>query len=224
MCDGHSSRVTLEGTEHTFNGTLPPTRLWPLALLKTSEETKIVEPLLHAGGIAGVCQTGVLEIVGGHEAYEHERAKLLKNNTVTEDATRPIFCRCTRLHGVGGRSCSREEAANRSTDEKDEICVRKKLGPTDVALGRLAPLDPYYNESIPPSPFTFGFLHPLLLSAQFPPHHAVSRLTAKRLPVSPSLPSRRPSTNPKLTTSGQLLSTFACMRFWAFPCCVDIRI
>lgn len=37
----------------------------------------------------------------------------------------PVGCRSGHHCGVGRRGCGREGAANSSTDEKDEICVRK---------------------------------------------------------------------------------------------------
>ena len=48
----------------------------------------MVEIKSQAGGVAGVRQTGVVEIVG-HEAYEHERANPSKRYIVTEYSSSP---------------------------------------------------------------------------------------------------------------------------------------
>jgi hypothetical protein len=45
--------------------------------------------LLQAGRVAGVRQTGVVEIVGGHGAYEHERANPSKEYIMTEEPLSP---------------------------------------------------------------------------------------------------------------------------------------
>lgn len=67
---------------------------------------------------------------------EHERAKTIKRtHRDNRPISAPVVCRTTHMYGVGRRGRCCQGAVVSSTDEKDEICVRKNLGPTDVALG-----------------------------------------------------------------------------------------
>jgi hypothetical protein len=61
----------------------------------------------------------VVEIVGGHGAYEHELAKPIKGiHRDRRSIMAPNIYRSRRLCGVGKRRHRRKGAVNRSTDEK----------------------------------------------------------------------------------------------------------
>lgn len=60
------------------------------------------------------------------EAYEHEDAKTIKRAHRDKRSISASMVKRSRHHcGVGRRGCRSEGTVASSTDEKDEICVRK---------------------------------------------------------------------------------------------------